>query len=276
MRYVAFLDILGFKNRIISLNQDQKKHFIIDFSNEINEAFNRQNTSNKINGYIVSDSLILYSNDIERESLYDLIELIRDVCETEFKQNGILMRGAIAKGEFDRVPAIELPKLEKQLLVGQAYVDAYLLENSVKIVGINLSKEVYEDIVNMNITLDVVEEKTDKEIHYLFRYINSEFLLQKENLKQFIKLAMKSKWLPHYYNSIYFGIKNETNDKNVEQIFVNIELLVCDNRPNENWRELDTYIKNAFTNEVIDSFKKRFLKHIRKKIFSESNYDLLN
>lgn len=49
MRYVAFLDILGFKNRIISLNQDQKKHFIIDFSNEINEAFNRQNTSNKIN-----------------------------------------------------------------------------------------------------------------------------------------------------------------------------------------------------------------------------------
>lgn len=276
MKYVAFLDILGFKNRIRSLIQDKAKRFIIDFSKEIYVAFNRQNASNKINGYIVSDSLILYSNDIERESLYDLIELIRDVCKTEFKQNGILMRGAIAKGEFDRVPAIELPKLEKQLIVGQAYVDAYLLEDSVKVVGINLSKEVYDDIVNMDITLDVVEEKIDKEIHYLFRYINSEFLLQKENLKQFIKLAMKSKWLPHYYNAIYFAIKNETNDKNVEQIFVNIEVLVCDNRPNEKWRELDTYIKNAFTNGVIDNFKIRFLKHIRKKLFSESIYDLLN
>lgn len=276
MKYVAFLDILGFKNRIRSLNQNKAKRFIIDFSKEIYVAFNRQNASNKINGYIVSDSLILYSNDIERESLYDLIELIRDVCETEFKQNGILMRGAIAKGEFDRVPAIELPELEKQLIVGQAYVDAYLLEDSVKVVGINLSKEVYEDIVNMNITLDVVEEKIDKEIHYLFRYINSEFLLQKENLKQFIKLAMKSKWLPHYYNAIYFAIKNETNDKNIEQIFVNIEVLACDNRPNEKWRELDTYIKNAFTNGVIDNFKIRFLKHIRKKLFSESIYDLLN
>jgi hypothetical protein len=276
MKYVAFLDILGFKNRLRELEQNKAKKFISDFSGTIFSIFQSPNLKSEINGYIVSDSLILYSNDIERESLYDLIELIRDVCKTEFKQNGILMRGAIAKGEFDRVPAIELPKLEKQLIVGQAYVDAYLLEDSVKVVGINLSKEVYEDIVNMNITLDVVEEKIDKEIHYLFRYINSEFLLQKENLKQFIKLAMKSKWLPHYYNTIYFAIKNETNDNNIEQIFVNIEGLVCDNRPNEKWRELDTYIKNAFTNGVIDKFKIRFLKHIRKKLFSESMYDLLN
>ena len=271
MKYVAFLDILGFKNRLRELEQNKAKKFISDFSGTIFSIFQSQNLKSDINGYIVSDSLILYSNDIERESLYDLIELIRDVCETEFKQNGILMRGAIAKGEFDRVPAIELPKLEKQLIVGQAYVDAYLLEDSVKVVGINLSKEVYEDIVNTDITLDVVEEKIDKETHYLFRYINSEFLSQKENLKQFIKLAMKSKWLPHYYNTIYFAIKNETNDKNIEQIFVNIEGLVCDNSPNENWRELDLYIRNVFAEGVIDNFKVRFLKHIRKKLFLDIN-----
>ncbi len=32
------------------------------------------------------------------------------------------MRGAIAKGEFDNIPAVELPKLQKQLIVGTAYV----------------------------------------------------------------------------------------------------------------------------------------------------------
>lgn len=268
MKYVAFLDILGFKNKLRELKQNNAINFIGEFSGTIFNIFNEYR--NKINGYIVSDSLVLYSNDIKRESLHDLIELIRKVCETEFKQNGILMRGAIAKGEFDEVPAVELPKLRKQLIVGQAYVDAYLLEGSVKVLGINLSKEVYDDILNSGIEIDVIEEKIDKKTYYLFRYINSRFLFDKKNIRKFVELAMKSKWLPHYYNAIYFAIKNETNDKNVEQIFVNIENLVCDNRPNENWRELDIYIKNAFTNEVIDNFKTRFLKHIRKKIFSES------
>lgn len=268
MKYVAFLDILGFKNRLKSLNQNKARTFIGEFSGTIFNIFNNLNFSDKINGYIVSDSLILYSNDIKRESLHDLIELIREVCETEFKQNGILMRGAIAKGEFDKVPAIELPKLQKQLIVGQAYVDAYLLEDSIKIAGINLSKEVYDDILNINITMDVIEEKIDKKACYLFRYINSVFLLNKENMRQFVELAIESKWLPHYYNTIYFAIKNETNNRNVEQIFVNIENLVCDNRPNEEWREVDSYIKNVFTDGVIDNFKIRFLKHIRKKLFT--------
>lgn len=269
MKYVAFLDILGFKNKLRELKQNNARTFIGEFSGTIFNIFNEQNFSNRINGYIVSDSLILYSNDNERESLYELIKLIRKICKSEFTQNGILMRGAIAKGEFDKVPAIELPKLQKQLIVGQAYVDAYLLEDSVKVIGISLSKEVYDDIFDMNITMDVIEEKIDKQTCYLFRYIDSDFLLHKENMKQFVKLAMKSQWLPHYYNTIYFAIKNETNDRNVEQIFVNIENLICDNRPNGKWRELDSYIKNVFTDGVIDNFKTRFLKHIRKKLFIE-------
>lgn len=268
MKYVAFLDILGFKNKLRELKQNNAIAFIGEFSGAIFDIFNKQNFSDIINGYIVSDSLVLYSNDNKKESLDKLIELIREICKSEFTQNGILMRGAIAKGEFDKVPAIELPELQKQLIVGQAYVDAYLLEDSVKVIGINLSKEVYDDILDNGITMDVIEEKIDKQTCYLFRYIDSDFLFHKENMKQFVKLAMKSEWLPHYYNAIYFAIKKETNDRNVEQIFVNIEKLVCDNCPNEKWRELDSYIKNVFTDGVINDFKKRFLKHIRKKLFT--------
>lgn len=271
MKYVAFLDILGFKNKLRDLKQNEARFLIGNFSGTIFDIFNRYNFRDKINGYIVSDSLILYSNDIERESLHTLIELIREICKSEFTKNGILMRGAIAKGEFDKVPAVELPELKKQLIVGQAYVDAYLLENSVKVLGINLSEDVYEDISNMDIIIDVTEEKLDKKTCYLFRYINSEFLINKNNMRQFVKLAMKSKWLPHYYNTIYFAIKNETNGKYIERIFGNIENIVCDNRPNEKWRELDLYIKNAFTEGVIENFKMRFLKHIRKKLFTEIN-----
>ena len=90
-------------------------------------------------------------------------------------------------------------------------------------------------------------------------------------MKKFIEHAMKSKWLPHYYNTIYFAIKNVTNERIVEQIFANIEKLVCDNSPNEKWRELDLYIRNIFAEGVIDNFKVRFLKHIRKKLFLDIN-----
>ena len=76
MKYVAFLDILGFKNKLRELKQNNARTFIGEFSGTIFNIFNEQNFSNRINGYIVSDSLILYSNDNERESLYELIKMI--------------------------------------------------------------------------------------------------------------------------------------------------------------------------------------------------------
>lgn len=157
------------------------------------------------------------------------------------------------------------------MIVGQAYVDAFLLESSVKVVGVNISKDVYDDILSMGITMDVIEEKIGQETCYLFRYINPDFLLNRTNMKKFIEHAMKSKWLPHYYNTIYFAIKNVTNERIIEQIFANIEKIVCDNSPNEKWRELDLYIRNVFAEGVIDNFKVRFLKYIRKKLFLDIN-----
>jgi len=34
----------------------------------------------------------------------------------------------------------------------------------------------------------------------------------------------------------------------------------------KNWHDLDLFIKNAFAEGVIDSFKRRFLRHIRQKL----------
>lgn len=95
----------------------------------------------------MSDSFIIYSNNVETDTLSDLIDIIRKICHREFIDNGILIRGAIAKGEFDAPEAKELSSLRKGLIVGQAYVDAYLLEDKgAKTVGILLSDEVYRDV----------------------------------------------------------------------------------------------------------------------------------
>ena len=99
LKYVAFLDILGFKNKLRDLKQNRARSFISNFSKTIFNIFNSQNFGDKINGYIVSDSLILYSNDIKRESLHNLIELIREVCETEFASGSIAILAGVVKPE---------------------------------------------------------------------------------------------------------------------------------------------------------------------------------
>lgn len=293
MKYVAFLDILGFKDRIRGLKAEEAKDLIRAFSGTIFNIFNgknsdgknsdeknsnKKNSDSKINGYIVSDSVILYSEDDSKDSLEALIKLTREICEKEFIENSILIRGAIEKGEFDKVPAEELPDLEKGLIVGEAYIKVYLVEDSgsVKAMGVILSEDVYEDIKDIldpNITKDIVEEKKDKK-YYLLRYINVDFLC-KDNLKNFITfitLAKESKWLPHYYNTIYFVIKKE-NDKKIEEMFVNIENTVYNKLSNKNWnknwRDIDLFIKNAFAEGVINDFKSKFLKHIRKKLIQK-------
>ena len=132
MKYVAFLDILGFKNTLKTLGQERSIEYIENYSRIVYQVFSRynrneerQNTEKKINGFVVSDSVVLYTNDAMKESLSDLLNIIVDLCREEFGRNSILIRGAIAKGEFNKIPAVELKNLQKQLIVGDAYVKAY-------------------------------------------------------------------------------------------------------------------------------------------------------
>ena len=59
------------------------------------------------------------------------------------------------------------------------------------------------------------------------------------------------------------------NDKKIEEMFVNIKNIVYNKPSNKNWRDLDLFIKNAFAEAVIDDFKSKFLKHIRKKLIQK-------
>lgn len=248
------------------MSQSDAKTFIGDFSSTVYAIFHQK--LEKINGLIVSDSIILNTNDVTQKSLISLINLVQDICKEEFSQNGILIRGAIAKGEFDSMPAKELENLQKGLIVGQGYVEAYLLEGSLKTIGINLSKAVYDDLQYCNMNFDVLEEKIEKEEHYILRYITLDYLLNNRNLKRFVELASDSNWLPHYYNALYFALKKESNDKKIEQVFLNLSQSVCDENPTDNWRALDVFIKNSFDKDVLSNYQMRFLKHIRKHLFS--------
>ena len=141
------------------------------------------------------------------------------------------------------------------------------MEDSVKTIGINLSESVYQDLKNSGSNLNIIEEKIKDQVQYILRYITIDYLLDENNMSKFVDLAIEANWLPHYYNTLYFAMKRETNDNKVEQVFINILNLVCDNKPSENWRDIDSFIKNSFNDNVIDNYKVRFLKYIRKNLF---------
>lgn len=274
-KYVAFLDILGFKNKLESLDQNQAQKFISNFSRTVYNIFNSYNycseyNGKKIYGYIVSDSIILNTNNSSQESLEELISMINKICREEFIQNGILIRGAIAKGEFDRMPALELSNLSKELIVGQAYVDAYLLEGKVKTMGISLREDVYNDMANLcrcDISENIFNEKVNGETIYVMRYLTLDLLLEEESLHKYIKFAKDAKWIPHYYNGIYFAMKSVEDDIKIEQVFDMIIKIISGGELGKNWRAINLFIKNTFSEGVIEKYKTRFLKYLRGKIF---------
>ena len=265
MKYVAFLDILGFKDRLGSISQLKAKEYIENFSKIISYVFS--DGDKRIEGITVSDSIILSTPDTSEELLLILIDTVDKICKLEFRELGILMRGGIAKGEFDNMNASELPQLKNLLIVGEAYVDAYLLENTVKSIGIRISESVYKDLENIKKT-SIIDKYEDI---YLFNYLSIEFLSEKDNLRRFVNLAIESDWLPHYYNTIYFAIKNKGEKSNT--LFTVIYNQIREIEPS-GYSKLDKYIMNTFCDDVIHYYRKIFSKHLRRglvNIFGESD-----
>jgi hypothetical protein len=281
MKYVAFLDILGFKNTLKTLGQERSIEYIENYSRIVYQVFSRynrneerQNTEKKINGFVVSDSVVLYTNDAMKESLSDLLNIIVDLCREEFGRNSILIRGAIAKGEFNKIPAVELKNLQKQLIVGDAYVKAYGMEDSFKSIGVRLSDEVYQDVENALINCDIVEESVENDKYYVLRYMNIDYLLKTEGVfHKFIFAAKKSGWLPHYYNSLYIVMKGVTNTRKVDKLFDVILTEVSGGSPSENWRDVDKFIKKSFNSGVFSTYQTRFLTYLRNHLQISNEHD---
>lgn len=231
MKYVAFLDILGFKKKLNTFKtHNQAINYISKFSSIVYKEFKKLKETNSIKGYIVSDSVILYSTNSEFESLMSLISLINNICRAAFKEN-ILIRGGLTKGHFDKVPASELKNLEKGLIVGDAYVNALNQEGFVKAIGVTISENVKEDIFKHNkshdksIDIDLIllsnisSLKQKNKEYYWFKYIDIDFLFNDDNLKKFIRMAVDSNYLPHYFNTLNFAVRNERNKQEIQKLF---------------------------------------------------------
>jgi hypothetical protein len=140
-RYVAYIDIMGFKDLVArSKHEDiygmMKK---IAISKKINSSVNWGHVnSNLISTTMYSDSIMLYSKDGSYESLYSLI------CATSSLISDLFMEGIPHKGSL--AYGIMTLDSKQSIFFGQPLIDSFLLQEELYFYGIVVHATVEEKI----------------------------------------------------------------------------------------------------------------------------------
>lgn len=276
-KFVAFVDILGFKE-MVKASKDGASDTIKDFSKIIydNWEIRGYEKEEEINGFIVSDCAIIHTKDDSAEQLDILFKLISDIFQDAIFKKGFLLRCAITKGPFDELPSHGFENLSKKLIVGKAYVDATVLESRFKGANIVFGQDVYDvipEIANSDYTVHKLSKESDIDGFYSLQWANIMTFMRHENLSTFIDLANKSKWLPHYYETIHLFLKGISNSGQKEDVWNEIfeQILKKEKEKASNYRDIDTFIINAFSQEIGWNFKRMMAKFLRDRV--KSLYD---
>lgn len=138
-RFVVFLDIMGFKDRVARTNHKRLLTQLSDFNKGITECIGIHSADIQIAQF--SDSIVLFSNDINPKSLQTIAEVTRGIMQIAIKQQ-IPIKGAIAQGQITC-------DISKQLFFGQALIDAYLLEENIFYYGILAHHSIESNIIKL-------------------------------------------------------------------------------------------------------------------------------
>lgn len=152
-RFVVFLDIMGFKDRVARNTPEKLYSELTEFNRDITNILN---SSKKVNTQQVppqsgesdagllsstedgskimlaqfSDSIVLFSKDNSQECLLEIASVAKQIMASAIsREKPIPLKGALAEGNVTC-------DMSKQLFFGQALIDAYLLEENVHYYGI--------------------------------------------------------------------------------------------------------------------------------------------
>lgn len=306
--YVAFLDILGFKEivendnfeKINSLIGKYDKEYIMKLLNLGLDDINDEEdlAANYLKIVQFSDSIIVSVPSDVDYSFDTLLVAVRDLIADCFISHGILLRGGITEGNF---------YINDNKIFGTALNEAYKLENS---------SAIYPRVIFTEKTLYNYKKKClgsmpcksiaeiDEDGYYFVDYlfsINWDFLLPKERIELIQKyedinekivqvytdllskvtdnhVRGKYLWLKKYYKNtqikIYNSLKKAESKTSEEVIFMNIGLLVSNIKKlcNQKNVSIDKMLKECnLKPSVVDNMKKGSFPSV-DKIYSIARY----
>ena len=176
-RYVVFLDIMGFKERVARYDHVEILSDLQQLSNFISENLQREE------GFLFtmfSDSIIILSSDVEYSTFVKLIRLTNAIIERSISLN-LPIKGAMACGECTAMLG------DKALYFGQPIIDAYILEESAELYNVVLHHTVEENAIRLS---DETKEIFDYQVklkggiskHYILAWFASSLEHNKNNL----------------------------------------------------------------------------------------------
>lgn len=131
-RFVCFLDILGFKDKVMRKTHEEIYEELKIISNA-REKIEKKNTKSKNKGYenyIVnfSDSIIMFSENNSFNSFRSFLDQLKFLFATAIK-NKIMLKGGIAYGKItmDR---------QNNMYFGQPIIDAFEIEKDIDYLGV--------------------------------------------------------------------------------------------------------------------------------------------
>lgn len=186
-RFVAFLDIMGFKDMVFRNTHEKIYNILIEFKKRLDDIENtigrtpkkpdeksRSNSENDhpIGQVIFSDSIILVTNDDSFDSFVNLVSSIFWIFNFALPNN-IPIKGAIAYGKTTA-------DFNNSLHFGRPIIDAFELQNEFLMYGIVLHHSAEQFFANNNLI-----EKLDRLFfkwqapfrsanvsHYILNYIS--------------------------------------------------------------------------------------------------------
>ena len=172
-RYVAFIDILGFRKKILEDNVDNNKN-ILEVLNEVKqENYDKHKINNSSIGVEVSlfsDSLII-SWPIKDSIGYDnLFNLIMNTMFIQFNLafKGVFVRGAITKGKLYH---------DKDICFGEALLEAENLEKSAIYPRVIVPDEILTQAIKNNVEIDKrysPHNDYESEAEYFYRILKKD------------------------------------------------------------------------------------------------------
>ena len=156
-RYIAFLDILGFKELIENNSHKDIVCLFDNFRIFVQMALAKQKgtidkwgrlvydvSNTKINSIIISDSLIFWTNDNEPNDFFDLVDCLQRFMKFCHNLPKIFVRGGISYGDFfyDNSGTIHGNDsiIMHPIIVGKALVELHLIEKELQFAGCVIDK----------------------------------------------------------------------------------------------------------------------------------------
>ena len=182
-KFLCYLDILGFKNRIA---EDRFKRC---YESIINDVTARNYGDNV---YLISDSIVIISEDF-----IGLVDKSFSIYSTALKQ-GLFLRGAVTKGQINELSSVQ--KTDNIIVIpylGEAYLNAYKLEQNINCAAICIDDVTYNKL-------------QDEEKELIFSYKELFPKDDKKGEKSFLISDMMNNWsVPQ---TILFNISQQIDD----------------------------------------------------------------